>query len=118
MRYLNSVLSEKIVKNTGLSPFKMNIDWPSIKQLCKQDNININHSIHYYPLTANANGQIVFKMHAYFVIEMFINFHFVINNKKRMELGLLLIQIGFFSKKLLLNYGLQDKQVSLNCLEV
>jgi len=32
-RYLNQAIKEKLLKTTSLSPFKLNIDWPSIKQL-------------------------------------------------------------------------------------
>ncbi|KAL4429298.1 hypothetical protein ABPG74_002284 [Tetrahymena malaccensis] len=33
IRYLNHTLKERLIKTTGLSPLKVNIDWPSLKQL-------------------------------------------------------------------------------------
>ena len=32
MRYFYYLLDEKVAKSTGLSPMKLNLDWPSIKQ--------------------------------------------------------------------------------------
>ncbi len=32
MRYFVSVAKEKIQKTSGISPLKLNLDWPSIKQ--------------------------------------------------------------------------------------
>jgi len=32
-RFLNKSIKDKLLQTTGVSPFKLNIDWPSIKQL-------------------------------------------------------------------------------------
>jgi len=32
-RFLNKSVKDKLLQTTGVSPFKLNIDWPSIKQL-------------------------------------------------------------------------------------
>ena len=32
MRYFSMLVSKKVAASTGLSPMKMNLDWPSLKQ--------------------------------------------------------------------------------------
>ena len=32
VRYFHYLLEEKVAKSTGLSPMKLNLDWPSLKQ--------------------------------------------------------------------------------------
>ena len=31
LRYFAAVLKEKVQKSSGINPFKLNMDWPSIK---------------------------------------------------------------------------------------
>ena len=32
LRYLSTAINQKVQRSTGLSPMKMNLDWPSLKQ--------------------------------------------------------------------------------------